>query len=80
MLYKDKIHDDVHYQNRLSLIQLLLIVFSSPLYKSLKENEKFIDPLLWLFSSQWNKNIKEIFYSLLNFAFNHELGRFVSFI
>jgi hypothetical protein len=46
----------------------------------LKDNEKFIDPLLWLFSSQWNKRAKEIFYSLLNFAFNHELGRLVSFV
>lgn len=78
-MYAGKVHDNEqqYYGNRLSLVQLALVAFSSLLYLPLKSNENFIDPLLLLFCSQWNSKAKEVLFSLLNFAFNHEEGGFV---
>lgn len=79
MKYTNKVHDNEYqyYKNRISLIHLMLISFSSLLYTEIKEIDNHFDPLLCLFSSNWNTKSEEIIWSLLNFALFYELSSFV---
>ena len=82
LIYKKAIHDNEaqYYQNRLAIIKLALISFSSILYLSSENTENFMDTILWLFCSQWNLKVKEIVYSLLNFTLCYSLDLIVNIL
>jgi len=78
-MYTDAIHNNEIdlFNNRLTLLQLLLICFATPLFLDYKTNLNYCDPLLFLFSSKWNEKAKEIFFSVINMAYNYEFQGYV---
>ena len=80
--YKDKTHDkdDQYYVNRIALIKLILCLSSTTLYFPIKEAMTHINPMIWLFCSQWNTKVEQILYSLINFAFNYDTAYNVFYI
>jgi hypothetical protein len=80
IMYKHKAHDkdSQYYGNRLSLIKLLLAMSSSLMYVTNEASSQHINPIMWLFCSEWNVRAKEILFSLINFAFNYEKAFYVS--
>ena len=80
VICKHKAHDkdSQYYYNRLSLVKLLLAMSSSVFYMSNEGSSQHINPIMWLFCSEWNKRAREILFSLINFSFNYEKAFYVS--
>ena len=81
--YNNTVHDNEtqYNHNRLCLMQLMLITFSSALYLTTKESSQYTDFMLMLFCSKYSEEADKMLCSLLNFAFNYQEKSFViSFI
>ena len=66
-------YTDTYDKNKISLLRLLLICISSPLYHGSEEYLTILNPFWWFFTWRRAKNVKNLFVSLLNNIISYDI-------
>ena len=68
-------HNETAYtQNRISLLRLLTVILSQPLYYTADDYLTVLNPISTYFTNKRSKNCKNLFISLINSVLAYDVG------